>query len=271
MELVELAPRAEPVRDPVGQRLRRVRVEGADHRGVTEGARIPAYDRRLRRVDVHDVEAARPQLAAHRVHAVVEDGEVGDCPIGAEANGPTQGHEVVGARSLLGGAAMKHAGEAIGRIPRRHNAHLMPTSEQRLGQRLDVAVDATSVGPRVWADDCDAHWSGRWTPLSKGPAWGRVAKRPQVTGPAGLQTGGEWRSSCVAQATPTVAAHSTAPIIRSSAPESLARVPASVAATAPRSPAHAARRAPNQPSIRRHRATPATIRAITIQKTTFCA
>ena len=45
VKLVELPPRAERVRDPVGQRLGRVRVECADDRGAAERARVPADER----------------------------------------------------------------------------------------------------------------------------------------------------------------------------------------------------------------------------------
>ena len=80
---------------------------------------------------------------------------------------------------------------------------------------------------------------------------------------------GEVRRACVArgvaQARPAVSAQSAVPIISTRAPESLASVPATVAAAAPANPAQAVRRSANQASIRRRCAIPATIASAQIQ------
>jgi hypothetical protein len=167
VQLVELAPGSERGCDPVGKGLRRIRVEGADHRSLAERAGVPRDRGGLRRVDVHHVISAGAKLAAHRVHAVVEDTEVGDRSVGAEPDGAAEGHQVIGPGAVLGRCAMKHARHPVGRIPGRQHANLVAAREQRSGQRLDVTIHATCVSPRVWADDCDPHRGERLTQLKK--------------------------------------------------------------------------------------------------------
>ena len=65
VEVVEAAPRAGEVAEPVRDQLRRVGVEGADDGSVRVGACVPADQRRDRLVDVDDVEVAAAKLVAH--------------------------------------------------------------------------------------------------------------------------------------------------------------------------------------------------------------
>ena len=136
---------------PFGDPLGRVGVEGADHRGAGEGAGVPAEHRRGRLVDVDDVEAPGAQLAAHLEHAAGEDGQVGDRAVGAVPHAASQRDQVVGRGSPLGRGAVERAAEAVRRVHGASTRTLVAPFDQRLGERLDVAVDPAGVGPGVGA------------------------------------------------------------------------------------------------------------------------
>ena len=182
VELVELAAGSEQVGDPVGDPLGRVGVEGPDHRGVGEGAGVPGEHRRGRLVHVDDVEASGVQLAAHLEHGAGEGGQVGDRAVGAVPHAASHRDQVVGAASPLGRGAVEHSAEAVRRVPRSQHAKLVTPFDQRLGERLDVAVDPAGVGPRVGGDDRDPQ---RVTPgcARIGPAWGMDCRYGQLRNP----------------------------------------------------------------------------------------
>ena len=148
-----------------GHPLGRVGVEGADDGGVGERAGVPAEHRRGRLVHVDDVEAPGAQLAAHLEHGAGEGGQVGDGAVGAVADGASQRDQVVGAASPLGRRAVERSAEAVGRVPRSQHAQLVAPVDQRLCERLDVAVDAAGVSPRVGRDDRDPQ---RVAPTARG-------------------------------------------------------------------------------------------------------
>jgi hypothetical protein len=156
-QLVELPPGPEHVRDRVRHPLGRIGVERADHRRTGERAGVPGEHRRRGLVNVDDVEPPRGQLAPHRGDGGGKGGEVGDRAVGGDAHGALERDQVVGAPALLGGGAVEHPADAVRRVPGRHHPHLVAACDQGLGQRLDVSIDAARIGPRVGADERDAH------------------------------------------------------------------------------------------------------------------
>ena len=157
VQSVQPPPRAEEVRQAVGEDVLRVAVERRDERRVDGHQRVPAGDRGDRLVQVHDVVAAL-ELAAQRDDRRDAVGDVGDRPVGREADRPAERDEVVGQRALRRArAAMQAQRQAIVRVDRRQHAHLMTRSQVLLGQRLDVARHSPWVRPRIRRYQRDPH------------------------------------------------------------------------------------------------------------------
>ena len=157
VQLVEDAPRAEQRCDRVRQPLGRIGVEGADHRGAVEAARVPADHRRDRLVDVHDVEAPRPQLAPQANDAFRKRAQVRDRSVRGEGRGAAERDQVIGKLDLLGAAPVEEAREPVVGVDRRQDANVVALSQQLRGQLVDVAGYPTRKSPRVWRDESDAH------------------------------------------------------------------------------------------------------------------
>jgi hypothetical protein len=168
-ELVEDAAGAKQRGGVVRGRLGRVGVEGADDRRAPEGRGVPRDQRRGRLVDVHHVEVARLQLAAHPHQPVGERHEVGDRAVGAEADRAPERHQVVRLVAHLGrGGAVQATREPSRRIPWCQHADVIPARQELLGQRLDVPVHAPLIGPGIGRNEGYAHRSR--VPAQSGPA-----------------------------------------------------------------------------------------------------
>jgi hypothetical protein len=158
VQVVEAAARAEQAGDVVRQPVRRVAVERADERQPRRRHRVPAQQRRDRLVQVDDVEAAVAQLAPHVEHAARPRGEVGDRPVGLEADRAAERDHVVRQRARLRRrAAVQCRREAVVGVVRGQHADVVPLGEEALCQGLDVPSDAAGVGPRVRRDQGYAH------------------------------------------------------------------------------------------------------------------
>ena len=86
---------AEAVGDRVRKALGRVGMEGPDQRHAERQRGRPTDHRRDRFVDVGDVVAPTRELAGELGHAVWPDQKVRDSPVGAEADGPSERHQVI--------------------------------------------------------------------------------------------------------------------------------------------------------------------------------
>ena len=104
-----------------------------------------------------DVEAAGAQLTAQPHQGIGEGREVGDGAVGAVADRPAQGNEVVGRPLEPRRAAVKTAAEAVGGIPGSEDADVITTAEKLLGQRLHMPVHASLICPGVGRNQRDAH------------------------------------------------------------------------------------------------------------------
>jgi hypothetical protein len=89
MKVVELAlgPEHEVGEEAVAERVLGVAVEGADQRRARGVERVVADPRRVRLVDVDDVEVAGPQLAAQSGDRVGRQREVRDRAVGLDPDG----------------------------------------------------------------------------------------------------------------------------------------------------------------------------------------
>ena len=166
VQAVQPPPRAEEVREVVGEDVLRVAVERRDERRVDGHQRVPAGDRRDRLVQVHDVVAAL-ELAAQRHDGADAVGDVRDRAVGREADRAAQRDEVLGQRALRRARSTVQAQrETVVRIDRRQDADLVPGGEVLLGERLDVARHSPWVRPRIRRHQRDPH---RWHPICATP------------------------------------------------------------------------------------------------------
>ncbi len=161
VQLVELALRAEHVRDPVRTGLRRIRVEGADDGCVGERAGIPGEHRGGRLLHVDDVELAGAELTPHAGDRIGQGRDVGDGAVRGNPDRATERDQVVRARpDARFSTAVERASEAIGRVPGGQDADLVIPGDEVLGERLGMPIYAPLVRPRIWRDESDSHVIG---------------------------------------------------------------------------------------------------------------
>ena len=158
VQLVVEPARADQRRDVVRDRAGRVAVERADHRRARRLDRVPADERRIRLVHVHDVVAAVAQLAAERGHRVRRDRQIRHGAVDGEPHRPAERDQVVGrGPRLRARAAMARAREAIIRVEWGKQADVVPLAEQLVGQSFDVPPDPARIRIRIGRDKRYAH------------------------------------------------------------------------------------------------------------------
>ena len=143
----------------VGEEVLRVGVEGAHQGQRSERAqRVPAEHRDDRLVDVEHVVAAVAQLVAHPEEPLREHAQVGDGAVGGDADGAPERDEALVDLDLLGRrAAVQAAGELVVGVVRRQHPHVVVGRAQLACQCVDVAGDATRIGPGVRRQQRDPH------------------------------------------------------------------------------------------------------------------
>ncbi len=160
-------PRREAVEDPAGperrgevvwQRLGRVGVKGADDRRARAQHRVPADQRHHRLVDVNHVVATASQLLANAGNAAGgRRREIGDGSVGGDPDRATERDQVIGQLARLRRRSVQRPAEPVGRIDGGEHADVVATSEELLGERLDVPVHAALVAPGIWRDKGYSH------------------------------------------------------------------------------------------------------------------
>ena len=153
MQLLVDAASAQNARHrPLDHAVRRVRVEGADHRpaGVLGGD--PAHHGSVRLVDVDDVEAAVPKRVAEHGHPVRGEREVRDRAVRGDADRPAQRDE-----PRRHGTGLRPG--AIIRVVGGEQSNVVPAAEQFSPQRLDVPAYPARIRKRIRGDQRYAHRS----------------------------------------------------------------------------------------------------------------
>ena len=146
------------VGDVVGQRLGRVGVEGADHRGPGGERRVPADQRHQRLVHVDHVELALADLAPRDQDAADrERRQVGDGAVGAEGGGAPERGQVVRQIAPFRRRPVQHPADPARRIDGSEHADVVATAEELLGESFDVPVHAALVRPGIWRDETYTH------------------------------------------------------------------------------------------------------------------
>ena len=115
VELAVEAARARDVRrDPVGEPVARIAVEGPNQGHARGLGGEPAHERSVGLVHMDDVVAAVAQLAPERSHGLARQGEVRDRAVRREPDGATERDQVIGqGATIRRGAAMHDTCQAV--------------------------------------------------------------------------------------------------------------------------------------------------------------
>jgi hypothetical protein len=176
VQVVELALGAEHDvgEEPVAERVVRVAVEGADEGRACRVEHVVADRRRVRLVDVDDVEATCPELASQRGDRVGEQRQVRHRAVCLDPDGAAERHEPVGhLAGLWARTAMHPRGQAVGRVVGSEDANVVAAGHELPGERLDVPSHATWVRPGIRRHERYAHRSH-----PNGRARGRQCGKP---------------------------------------------------------------------------------------------
>ena len=141
-------------------RRRYLRRNSADHGRAAEGGGVPGDQRRGRLVHVDHVVVPALQLRAHAHDVLGEHAEVRDGAVRADADRASQRDQVVRRLPELGLGAMQATADSVRRVPRREHANVFSSRDELLRQRLNVPVDAPSIGPGIGGDKGNAHRVG---------------------------------------------------------------------------------------------------------------
>jgi hypothetical protein len=97
-------------------------------------------------VHVEHVELAGANRAPGDDDAAKREGrEVGHRPVGAEARGAAERRYVARELARFGGGPVQHPADPSRRVEGGEDADVMATTEELLGESLDVPVDAASI------------------------------------------------------------------------------------------------------------------------------
>ena len=157
-------------------------MEGAHERqlaGAAEG--VPADDGHDRLVDVHDVIAAARAARARSVKtACGVSAMLETAPLAGSPTVRPSETKCSGGAAAAGGAAVQAQRQRVVGVERREDARFVAGGGQLAGERLDVARDATGIGPRVRREQRDphgAHSIRRGTPATPAAIIGAVSAR----------------------------------------------------------------------------------------------
>jgi hypothetical protein len=119
---------------------------------------VPAHQGHKRLVDMDDVVAVAAQLASRGTNtARRKRREVGDCAVRRNADRATERKQVVRCLAKLRLGPVQPAAEPPWWVEGRKHTDVMATTEELLGERLNVPVYAALVGPGIWRDERDSH------------------------------------------------------------------------------------------------------------------
>ena len=134
-----------------------VGVDGGDERPVPRLGGQPGDDRRVDLVHVHDVVAAVLQLLRQERGPVGESDRRDWDPFIGSATRAAQRYEVIGQGPGIRPTTVDQAGKTVIRVVGRKNAHVVPFSQELLGESLDVSPHSPRISSGIGGYQCNAH------------------------------------------------------------------------------------------------------------------